>query len=707
MVEVAALIGQELNISSAQARSVIALLEQGSTIPFISRYRKEATGGLDEVAVEAIDRRYRYYTELEDRKFSILSTIESQGVLSAELRVQIENCTDSVTLEDIYLPYKPKRRTRATMAREKGLEPLAQRLLLARDSQIEDLASGYLSDKVDSVQDAVAGASDIVAEWVAEDPACRAMVRKAYDRTASLGCKVTKGKEQEGEKYADYFKFSQPLSRVPSHRILAMLRGQRDGFLKISLDVDIQNVTEQLCRVYKAGNRFVALAIEDSFKRLIAPSIEGESISVAKERADSDAIKVFANNLRQLLLEAPLGQRRVLAIDPGFRTGCKVVCLSAQGDLLHHTTIYPHQPVNQVDKSTVEVKAMIAKYGIEAIAIGTGTAGRETEQFIRSLGLDSKVGLYMVSEDGASVYSASEVARAELGDYDLTVRGSVSIGRRLMDPLAELVKIEPKAIGVGQYQHDVDQKMLKESLDRVVESCVNSVGVNLNTASSHLLTYVSGLNSTVARNIVEYRAANGPFESRSQLLKVPRLGAKGFEQSAGFMRIDSSKNPLDNTAVHPESYGLVRQMAEDMGVSLKDFVDKKEIREKVNINLYVSKGVGNLTITAIMNELNREGRDSRQEFGDFEFTPGISTINDLKEGMVVRGIVTNITNFGAFVNIGVKQDGLVHISQMANRYVANPADVVSLKQAVDVKITEIDYSRGRIGLSMKALLADE
>lgn len=705
MLEVSALIGQELNISTVQARSVISLLEQGSTIPFISRYRKEATGGLDEVAVEAVDRKYKYYTELQGRKLSILSTIESQGVLTDDLRSKIEDCTDSVTLEDIYLPYKPKRRTRATMAREKGLEPLAKQLLVARDSQSEDLAAGYLSDKVGSVQDAISGASDIVAEWVAEDPACRAVVRKAYDRTATLECKVTKGKEQDGEKYADYFKFSQSLSRVPGHRILAMLRGQRDGFLKISLDVDDQSVTEQLCRTYKAGNRFVALAIEDSFKRLIAPSIEGESMSAAKERADGDAIKVFANNLRQLLLEAPLGQRRVLAIDPGFRTGCKVVCLSAQGDLLYHTTIYPHQPVGQVDKSASEIRALVAKYSIEAIAIGTGTAGRETEQFVRSLGLDCK--LYMVSEDGASVYSASEVARGELGEYDLTVRGSVSIGRRLMDPLAELVKIEPKAIGVGQYQHDVDQKMLKESLDRVVESCVNSVGVNLNTASSHLLTYVSGLNATVARNIVDYRAANGPFASRTQLLKVPRLGAKGFEQSAGFMRIDSSKNPLDNTAVHPESYGLVEQMASDLGVSLKDFVDKKEIREQVNINRYVSKGVGNLTITAIMNELNREGRDSRQEFGNFEFTPGISTINDLKEGMVVKGIVTNITNFGAFVNIGVKQDGLVHISQMANRYVANPADVVSLKQEVEVKITEIDYSRGRIGLSMKALLTEE
>lgn len=705
MVEVAALIGQELNISSTQAQSVITLLEQGSTIPFISRYRKEATGGLDEVAVEAIDRRHRYYTELEQRKLSILATIESQGVLTSQLRTAIQECTDSTTLEDIYLPYKPKRRTRATMAREKGLEPLAQQLLTARDSQMEELASKYLNDKVESPQDALSGASDIVAEWVAEDPACRAVARKAYDRTALLECKVTKGKEQEGEKYTDYFKFSQPLSRVPGHRILAMLRGQRDGFLKISLGVDSESVTEQICRTYKAGNRFVALAIEDSFKRLIAPSIEGESITAAKERADGEAIKVFANNLRQLLLEAPLGQRRVLAIDPGFRTGCKVVCLSAQGDLLHHTTIYPHQPVNQVDKSASEVRSMVRQYDIEAIAIGTGTAGRETEQFVRSLALDCK--LYMVSEDGASVYSASEVARGELGDYDLTVRGSVSIGRRLMDPLAELVKIEPKAIGVGQYQHDVDQKMLKQSLDRVVESCVNSVGVNLNTASSHLLTYVSGLNSTVARNIVEYRASNGPFSSRSQLLKVPRLGAKGFEQSAGFMRIDTSANPLDNTAVHPESYSLVKQMADDMGVSLKDFVAKKELREQVNINLYVSKGVGNLTITAIMNELNREGRDSRQEFGDFEFTPGISTINDLKEGMVVKGIVTNITNFGAFVNIGVKQDGLVHISQMANRYVANPADVVSLKQEVEVKITEIDYSRGRIGLSMKALLAEE
>lgn len=689
---------------------------------------------------------------------------------------------DAARLEDIYLPYRPKRRTRASVARQRGLEGLALAFVgdtLSTSDTSASTVAGYINvnDQVPDAESAIAGAKDIIAEWVSENAECRDVVRGVYNRTAVLVSKATKSganaamaagttatvsatdKTVSLDKYKDYTEFSQPMARIPSHRLLAILRGQREGVLKISLTVDDQTtilaVGRAFCKAHEGQNSnkvsnsgsrelrsgaedYVAQAVADGYKRLIVPSIEAEVLSVAKERADIEAINVFANNLRQLLLEAPLGERLTMGIDPGFRTGCKVVCLSAQGDLLAHDTIYPHTMTSATASTTTSASAaasnaatvtsgsakvnaqktilsLIDKYNIEAIAIGNGTAGRETQRFVMqtltSGGYEGKVAVFLISEDGASIYSASQVARDELGEYDITVRGAASIGRRLMDPLAELVKIEPKSIGVGQYQHDVDQKLLRDGLGRVVESCVNRVGVNLNTASVHLLSYISGLNAKVAGNIVAYRSENGAYKTRAELLKVPRLGAKGYEQAAGFLRIAGGTNPLDSTAVHPESYSIVEDMARDLGVSVSTFImptkDGKELRNKININHYVSKGVGNLTITAIMNELNKEGRGARQEFGDFEFTPGIETINDLKEGMVVKGIVTNITNFGAFVNIGVKQDGLVHISQMANRYVANPSDVVSLKQEVMVKITEIDYSRGRIGLSMKALLEQE
>lgn len=717
MVDVSCLIGTELNISQDQVRSTIALLDQSCTIPFISRYRKEATGGLDEVAVGDIAGRLTYFRELDARRQTVIETIESQGAMTAELRDVINSCTNHTKLEDIYLPYKPRRRTRASIARERGLEPLALEFISGSASDIVAQASA----------DDVQGASDIIAEWVSETAAVRDAVRGVFARKAVLSSSLAKGAAasgalvESGDKYKNYYDFSQPLARVPSHRLMAIMRGQREGVLRVVVDVEDTTDIVGLCvavyfRVAVAHAvsvdrdccEVVRDAVEDGYRRLIKPSIESEFLAAAKERADLESIRVFSSNLRQLLLESPLGERRTMGIDPGFRTGCKVVCLDAQGNLLHHDVFYLHQGGGDTATADKCVRSLVERYGIEAIAIGNGTAGREAEALVREVVRDCrKVAVYSVNEDGASIYSASEVAREELGEYDLTVRGAASIGRRLMDPLAELVKIDPKSIGVGQYQHDVDQKLLKQSLGAVVESCVNSVGVNLNTASKHLLGYISGLNNTVAANIVAYRAEHGAFGGRRELLSVPRLGAKVYEQAAGFLRIQGGGNVLDSTAVHPESYGIVEQMAADAGVSVARFIEDKELRKKINFNHYVSKGVGILTITAIMNELNREGRDSRQEFANVEFTPGIETINDLKEGMVVKGIVTNITNFGAFVNIGVKQDGLVHISQMANRYVANPSDVVTLKQEVMVKITEIDYSRGRIGLSMKALLEQE
>lgn len=708
MLNIFEIIAGENKLRVSQVEKVAELLDQGSTIPFISRYRKEMTGGLDEVMIETLRQRINYFRELEQRKTTVLDTIEGQGKLSDELRERIESCQSATVLEDIYMPYKPKRRTRATMAKEKGLEPLAIKIMMHKGGDVarfEKMASEFVDCQENGAKDigeALAGASDIIAELVSENESCRSLVRKEFERYSNLECKVVKGKNEEGEKYADYFEFSGSLIRMPSHRLLAILRGERDGFLKFSLEVDSSRVLSALCRAFGASNYLVDDAVEDGYKRMLRPSIENEVMQQAKVRADAEAIKVFASNLRQLLMESPLGQKRVLAIDPGFRTGCKVVCLSAQGDLLDNTNIYPHEPHLKRSEAIGILQKLVSKYDIQAIAIGNGTAGRETEQLVRGLDFgDKRISIYVVSEDGASVYSASEVAREEFADYDVTVRGAVSIGRRLMDPMAELVKIDPKSIGVGQYQHDVDQKALKESLDREVESCVNNVGVNLNTASSYLLSYISGLNSIVARNIVNYRTENGPFKTRKQLSKVPRLGAKTFEQAAGFMRIDNGSNPLDNTAVHPESYELVEKMASDLGVSVNEFIASESLRSSVVAQKYVNDRQGLLTIESVIAQLGKEGRDNRGVIQAFEFADGVSKLEDLAVGMVLRGVVTNITNFGAFVNVGIKQDGLVHISQMSNGYVSDPSQVVSLRQVVDVRVMDVDVARKRLALSMK------
>lgn len=728
MFSIPELIARQLSLSSlSQAENTIRLLDDGCTVPFISRYRKEATGGLDEVAVERIRELYGKYTELEKRKTTVLQTIEEQGKLTPELKAAIADCADMAVLEDLYLPYKPKRRTRGTIAREKGLEPLA-RMIMGQSvaGDLRTVAERFVKGDVVPDADAVlAGASDIIAEWVGESAAARDNVRRTFASNGIIVSKIAKGADtnkEESVKFSDYYDWSEPLRRCASHRLMAMARGEKAGVLRLSLGLDTaqeESLMGRLNRIFvrrEAKNReainFVRRAVADGYKRLVKPSIETELLGMAKERADEEAIKVFAENLRQLLLAAPLGQKSILAVDPGFRTGCKVVCLDRQGNLVHNETIYPHVPQNKRAEAGEALRRMVRQYGVEAIAVGNGTAGRETEQLVRDLRLDMTDGsgpvpIYMVSEDGASVYSASATAREEFSDYDVTVRGSVSIGRRLMDPLAELVKIEPKAIGVGQYQHDVDQAKLKRSLDTVVESCVNRVGVSLNTASKHLLAYVSGLGPVLAGNIVEYRAANGAFRSRKELLKVPRLGAKSFEQSAGFLRIEGAANPLDDTAVHPESYPIVEKMAADLGVTVGELVKNESLRQKINLNHYVTKGVGIQTLTQIMSEFSKEGRDPRTENQNFQFAEGINSINDLQEGMVLPGIVTNITNFGVFVDVGAKQDGLVHISQLANKFVQNPADVVSLNQEVKVKVMEVDMGRKRISLSMKALLNEE
>lgn len=724
MFQASGRIAQQLSLSSLrQVENTIRLLDDGCTVPFISRYRKEATGGLDEVAVGNIRDLHIKYTELEKRKATILQTIEEQGSLTPELQRSIAECYDPVILEDIYLPYKPKRRTRGTMAKEKGLEPLATAILRAGNGAVAGLAQRFVNgDTVPTVEEALAGASDIIAEWVSESAVGRAEVRRVFSAHGIISSKISKNVKpglEDSSKFSDYFDSSESFRRCPSHRLMAMVRGERQGFLRISLGLDSDaELIDRLERIFvrsivgssattMAANAIMQGAVADGYKRLIRPSIETELLGLAKERADEEAIKVFAENLRQLLLAAPLGQKNILALDPGFRTGCKVVCLDRQGNLLHNETIYPHPPQGQIAQSGEAIRQMVLKYNVEAIAVGNGTAGRETEQLVRSLGLGSEVGVYMVSEDGASVYSASATAREEFPDHDVTVRGSISIGRRLMDPLAELVKIEPKAIGVGQYQHDVDQVKLKHSLDSVVESCVNRVGVSLNTASKHLLTYVSGLGPVLAGNIVGYRAENGAFRSRKELLKVPRLGAKAFEQAAGFLRIEGAVNPLDDTAVHPESYPIVEKMASDLGVTVGEFIKNDSLRQTINLNLYVSTGVGIQTLSEIMSEFQKEGRDSRGENQDFQFAEGINSINDLQEGMVLPGVVTNITNFGVFVDVGAKQDGLVHISQLANKFVQNPSDVVSLHQEVTVKVMEVDMGRKRISLSIKALLSDD
>ena len=705
----AKLIAQSLNLSVEAVGNTLSLLEEGCTIPFISRYRKERTGALDEVQIAAISDENERLKEIQKRKETVIKTITDQEKMTPELQKRIEQCWDSTELEDIYLPYKPRRRTRAQVAREQGLEPLAQTLMLQRERDPERAAQAFVKGDVKDAETAIKGAQDIIAEMVSEDERSRQQLRGAYRRTAIITSKVVKAKADtdEAAKYHDYFDWHEPLKRCSSHRLLAMRRGENEGILRLSIDpIDDDECIERLQRHYVYGHTpcgdLVAEAVEDSYKRLLKPSIETEFANLSKEQADEEAIRVFAENLRQLLLGAPLGQKRVMGVDPGFRTGCKVVCLDAQGNLLHHEAIFPHPPVNKRMQATVHVQQMLEQYHIEAIAIGNGTASRETKAFIEdALQGHDGINVFVVSEDGASVYSASKVARDEFPDEDVTVRGAVSIGRRLMDPLAELVKIDPKSIGVGQYQHDVDQTKLKHQLDQTVESCVNQVGVNLNTASSHLLQYVSGLGVTLAKNIIDYRKENGAFTSRAQLKKVPRLGPSAYQQCAGFLRIPGAKNPLDNSAVHPESYPIVEQMAKDLGCTVKDLIEQKDLRAKLDIKKYVTSEVGLPTLTDIIKELEKPGRDPREQLEVFEFDSRVQTIDDLEVGMMLPGIVTNITNFGAFVDIGVHQDGLVHISQMANRRIAHPTDVVKLHQHVTVKVIEIDHRRNRISLSMK------
>ena len=703
------LIAQRLNLREKQVEQTIALLDEGATIPFISRYRKEATGGLDEVAVAAVAEQHRQLDELEHRKTFVLETIETQGALTDELRARITACWDATEIEDIYLPFKPKRRTRAQMAREKGLEPLAQRLLLRPNSDPEQEAEGFLTDEVGTVDEALQGARDIIAEQISEDEHSRQTLRRIYSREAVITSKAVKGKSEtpEAAKYRDYFEWSEPLKRCTSHRLLAMRRGESEGVLRVTITpANDERATEQVARRYvKSGTRAaeqVEMAACDAYKRLLRPSIETEFAASSKEQADEEAIRVFATNLKQLLLAAPLGQRRIMGIDPGFRTGCKVVCLDAQGALLHNETIYPHPPKNETVRSEQTLRRLLKDYAVEAVAIGNGTAGRETEEFVRGLHVEG-VEIFLVSEDGASVYSASATAREEFPDYDVTVRGAVSIGRRLADPLAELVKIDPKAIGVGQYQHDVDAGALKRSLDQTVESCVNAVGVNLNTASAHLLTYVSGLGAALAKKIVEYRTTHGPFGSRRELLKVPRLGAKAFEQCAGFLRIVDGKNPLDNTAVHPERYDIVQHMAADAGLDVPALIADAEARKRLDLKRYCTADVGLPTLTDILAELDKPGRDPRGKAEVFSFEEGIHSIDDLEIGMILPGVVTNVTNFGAFVDLGIKVKGLVHVSQLADRFVRDPNEVVHVQQQVRVRVLEIDEARGRIALSMKSV----
>lgn len=699
------IIADKLGTGLKQVSSTIALLEEGATIPFISRYRKEATGSLDEVAVAFIKDEKEKFEELDKRKATVLKTIEEQGQLTPELKERIENCSDLNLLEDLYLPYKPKRRTRAMIAKEKGLEPLAAILMKQYETDPENRALKFITDDVPDALTALAGARDIIAEWINENQSARNIVRKNFSREAFAISKVVKGKEEEGIKFKDYFDYSESLKRCPSHRVLAMRRGEKEGFLKLTITPDeekaISNLENYFIKSNNESSFQIALAIKDSYKRLLGPAIETEFFGSSKELADKESIKVFAENLRQLLLAPPLGQKRVLAIDPGYRTGCKVVCLDAQGNLLHNETIYPHPPQNEVGQSMRKISALISTYKIEAIAIGDGTASRETETFIKKMKFDRDILVFVVSEDGASIYSASKVARDEFPQYDVTVRGSVSIGRRLMDPLAELVKIEAKSIGVGQYQHDVDQKLLQKELDTVVESCVNLVGVNLNTASSHLLNFVSGLGPVLAQNIVEYRKENGPFSSRNELKKVPRLGSKAFEQSAGFLRITGAANPLDASAVHPERYSLVEKIARDKGVNVYELVGQKKIIEEIDPSKYLSDEVGLPTLNDILSELAKPAPDPRTGIKVFEFSQDVFSINDLRMGMILPGIVSNITRFGVFVDVGVKQDGLVHISEIANRFVSDPSQEVKLHQHVKVKVLEVDIQRKRIAFSMK------
>ncbi len=701
------LVSKSLDIPLKHVENTIQLLGEGATIPFISRYRKEATGGLDEVQVADIKTLHEKYVELEKRKEFVLKSISEQEKLTPELEAKITGCWDSTELEDLYLPFKPKRQTRAEMARKRGLEPLAKWLMAQPNSPVEAKASSFMNEEVPTVEEALKGARDIIAEWVNEDTSARQTVRTLFAREAMITSKVVKGKEEEGEKYRDYFDFSALLSRCPSHRVLAIRRGETEGFLRVSISPDDEKCLDRLVGRYAKNNSAAADQVEDAvvdaYKRLLKPSIETEFANLSKEKADEEAITVFAENLRQLLLAPPLGQKRILGIDPGYRTGCKLVCLDEQGALLHNETIYPHPPQKETTKAANKVVKLVSTYRIDAIAIGNGTASRETERFIANLRYEKEVKVFVVSESGASVYSASKIAREEFPEYDVTVRGAVSIGRRLSDPLAELVKIDPKSIGVGQYQHDVDQSKLKRSLDQTVENCVNRVGVNLNTASKHLLTYVSGLGEALAQNIVNYRAENGPFRSRKELKKVPRLGEKAFQQCAGFLRVPGAENPLDNSAVHPESYPVVERMARDLNRSVQELLQNKPLIDTIEIERYKTASVGKETLTDILQELEKPGRDPRGTSKVLEFDPSIRTINDLREGMTLPGIVTNITNFGCFVDVGIKENGLVHISELADRFVSNPAEVVSLHQHVKVKVLSVDLGRGRVQLSMKGV----
>ena len=704
------LIAKDLQLPERGVDNTLELLEQGCTIPFISRYRKERTGGLNEVQIAQISQLNDNYKTVSKRKETILKTIEEQGKLTDELKSRIDECWDNAILEDIYLPYKPKRRTKAQVARERGLEPLAQIIMLQQELKPKEIAKKFVSKDVPTAEDAITGAKDIIAETINEDERSRIQLRNTFEREAIIRSKVIKAKanNDEAAKYSDYFDFKEPLKKCSSHRLLAMRRGEKEGYLRISIDIEYEDeCIGRLQRLHVRGTspcgRIINEAAEDAYKRLLKPSIENEFATLSKLKADEEAIKVFAENLRQLLLAAPLGQKRVMGIDPGFRTGCKVVCLDEQGNLLYNEAIFPHPPVNRRMQAKVHTEQMIKQYAIETIAIGNGTANRETVEFVKELDLDKKIQVFTVSEDGASIYSASKIAREEFPDEDVTVRGAVSIARRLIDPLAELVKIDPKSIGVGQYQHDVDQNKLKQSLDQTVESCVNAVGVNLNTASQHLLTYISGLGPILAKNIVEYRREHGAFTSRSQLKKVPRLGPAAFEQCAGFLRIPQAKNPLDNSAVHPESYRIVEKMAHDKHCTVGELIKNKDLQKQIDINQYVTDKIGIPTLTDIMNELEKPGLDPREQLEEFEFDPNVTTIDDVAEGMILPGIVTNITNFGAFVDIGVHQDGLVHISQMSDKYVKDPNEIVKLHQHVKVRVVEVDFVRNRIGLSMKGI----
>ena len=698
-------IASELNISNHQVQKTITLLEEGCTIPFISRYRKEFTGSLDEVQISNIRELWQNTIALEKRKDSILKSIEEQGKLSPEIKEKIVNCDSMAVLEDLYLPFKLKRKTKASIAKENGLEPLANFILNQLNGPVLDKAKTFINKEIKTSEEALQGARDIIAERINEHQAARTSIRQLFEREAIISSKIIKTKATEGVKFTDYYDYNEKLSRCPSHRILAMMRGEEEGFLRINIEADLNKAIASLERLFiksknQAGEQ-VSIAIADSYKRLLGPSIENEFRNIAKAKADQQAIAVFADNLKQLLLAAPLGPKKTLAIDPGFKSGCKLVCLDEQGNLLHNENIYPHAPQLDTKKAAAKIYQLVEAYKIEAIAIGNGTAGRETETFIQHIKFNKDIQIYIVNEAGASIYSASAVAREEFPDFDVTVRGAVSIGRRLMDPLAELVKIDAKSIGVGQYQHDVDQTKLKNTLDTVVESAVNMVGVNLNTASKHLLTYVSGLGPILAQNIVDFRKENGPFKSREQLKKVTRLGQKAYEQCAGFLRIKQAQNPLDNTAVHPESYKIVEKMAKDLKCAISDLILQESLQRKINISNYVTPEIGIPTLEDIMQELAKPGLDPRKKLKIFEFATGITKPEHLRLGMTIPGIVTNITAFGAFVDVGVKQDGLVHISNLANQFVGNPADVIKLNQQVKVKVIDLDLSRKRIGLSMK------